>query len=77
MNKPLTSRLTSKGQATIPVEVRKALSLKEGDRVLFELKNGKASIRKAEKLDRAFRALAEAAFEEWNSPEDEAAFRDL
>lgn len=77
MNKPLTSRLTSKGQATIPIEVRKTLRLKEGDRVLFELKNGRVSIRKAEKLDRAFLALAEAAFDDWNSPDDEAAFRDL
>ncbi len=77
MNKPLMSRLTSKGQATIPVEVRKALRLKEGDRVVFEMKGGKVVVRKAEAMDRAFLALADAAFEEWNSPEDEAAFRDL
>ena len=77
MNKPLTSRLTSKGQATIPVEVRRALRLKEGDNVLFEIKKGKVTLRRAEALDRAFLKLAESAFEEWNSPEDEAAFRDL
>jgi AbrB family looped-hinge helix DNA binding protein len=77
MNKPLTSRLTSKGQATIPVEVRKALRLKEGDSVLFEMQKGKVTLRRAEALDRAFLKLAETAFEEWNSPEDEAAFRDL
>ncbi|MBS0276946.1 MAG: AbrB/MazE/SpoVT family DNA-binding domain-containing protein [Proteobacteria bacterium] len=77
MNKPLTSRLTSKGQATIPVEVRKVLRLKEGDSVLFEMQKGKVTLRRAEALDRAFLKLAETAFEEWNSPEDEAAFRDL
>ncbi len=77
MDKPLTSRLTSKGQATIPVEVRKALRLKEGDSVLFEMQKGKVTLRRAEALDRAFLKLAEAAFEEWNSPEDEAAFREL
>jgi AbrB family looped-hinge helix DNA binding protein len=77
MNKPLSSRLTSKGQATIPVEVRKALRLKEGDSVLFELDKGKVTLRRADPLDRAFLKLAESAFEEWNSPEDEAAFRDL
>jgi AbrB family looped-hinge helix DNA binding protein len=77
MNKPLTSRLTSKGQATIPVEVRKALRLKEGDSVMFEMDKGKVTLRRAEALDRAFLKLAESAFEEWNSPEDEAAFRDL
>ena len=77
MNKPLTSRLTSKGQATIPVEVRRALGLSEGDRVVFEVAEGRVSIRKAEQLDRAFLALADQAFADWSSPEDEAAFRDL
>ncbi len=77
MNKPFTSRLTSKGQATIPVEVRKALRLKEGDSVIFEMQKGKVTIRRAEALDRAFLKLAETTFEEWNSPEDEAAFREL
>jgi len=77
MTKPLLSRLTSKGQATIPAEVRKALRLAAGDRVAFEVKNGKVTLHKADVLDRAFLKLSEAAFEEWNSPEDEAAFRDL
>lgn len=77
MTKPLTSRLTSKGQATIPVEVRKMLRLKQGDRIQFEMSKGKVLLRRAEPLDRAFLKLGEAAFEEWNSPEDEAAFRDL
>jgi AbrB family looped-hinge helix DNA binding protein len=77
MTKPLLSRLTSKGQATIPAKVRKALRLAAGDRVAFEVKNGKVTLHKADVLDRAFLKLSEAAFEEWNSPEDEAAFRDL
>ncbi len=77
MNKPLSSRLTSKGQATIPVEIRNALRLKQGDTVLFELERGTVTLRRADTLDRAFLKLSEAAFEDWNSPEDEAAFREL
>lgn len=77
MNKPLLSRLTSKGQATIPAEVRHALRLRAGDRVAFDLKQGKVTLRRADSLDMAFLKLSEMAFEEWNSPEDEAAFRDL
>lgn len=77
MTKPLLSRLTSKGQATIPVEVRRALRLRAGDRVAFDLKNGKVTLTRADTLDAAFLKLSEIAFEEWNSPEDEAAFRDL
>jgi antitoxin PrlF len=77
MNKPLASRLTSKGQATIPIKIRRVLNLKEGDTVVFVLERGKVTLRRAEAIDRAFLKLSEAAFDEWNSPEDEAAFRDL
>lgn len=77
MTKPLASRLTSKGQTTIPLKIRQALRLKEGDMVVFALEQGKVTLRRAEAIDRAFLKLSEAAFEDWNSPEDEAAFRDL
>ena len=77
MNKPLTTRLTSKGQSTIPIEVRKALRLKEGDQLLFEVDKNKVTLRRAGTPDHAFLKLSETAFEEWNSPEDEAAFGDL
>ena len=77
MNKPLISRLTSKGQATIPADVRKALRLKPGDRVAFEIAGQKVTLRRVDPLDRAFMKLSEQAFTEWNSPEDEEAFRDL
>ena len=34
------ARVTTKGQVTIPVAVRKALDIEEGDDVLFELAEG-------------------------------------
>lgn len=77
MNRPLISRLTSKGQATIPADVRKALRLKPGDRVAFEIAGQKVTLRRVDPLDRAFMRLSEQAFTEWYSPEDEEAFRDL
>jgi antitoxin PrlF len=77
MDKPLLSRLTTKDQATIPVEVRRALRLQARDRVAFDIKNGKVTLKRADSLDAAFLRLSEIAFDEWNSPEDEAAFRDL
>jgi hypothetical protein len=36
-----------------------------------------AAPHRAEAPDRAFLRLAETAFEEWNNPQDEVAFRDL
>jgi AbrB family looped-hinge helix DNA binding protein len=77
ITKPLISRLTTKGQATIPAKIRNALRLAAGDRVAFELEDGRVTLRKVDVLDRAFLQLADAAFEDWNSAEDEAAFRDL
>ena len=41
------SRITSKGQVTIPIEIRKKLSLKEGDKVLFLEEEGKVYITNA------------------------------
>jgi antitoxin PrlF len=35
-----TATLTSKGQATIPIPVRKALSLGKGDQMLFRIHEG-------------------------------------
>jgi AbrB family looped-hinge helix DNA binding protein len=45
-----TTRLTSKGQVTIPVHVRRALGLKPRDRVAFSLEDGVATVRKAESV---------------------------
>jgi len=36
------ARITSKGQITIPIEIRKKLNVKEGDKILFfEEENGR------------------------------------
>lgn len=46
-----TSRLTSKGQATIPADVRAALGLKPGDSVEFRLNDaGEVVLRRAPTL---------------------------
>ena len=77
VTKPIVSRLTSKGQATIPVSVRRALNLKPGDRVAFEISGRRVTLRRVDPRDRAFLKLSEPAFSDWLSPEDEEAFRDL
>jgi len=39
------STVTSKGQVTIPKEVRRELGIRQGSRVVFSAKNGKAEMR--------------------------------
>jgi AbrB family looped-hinge helix DNA binding protein len=39
------STVTSKGQVTIPKEVRRALGIRQGSRIAFTTKNGKAELR--------------------------------
>ncbi len=73
-----SSRLTSKGQATVPALVRKKLNLKPGDTVIFEESPaGMVCLRKAEPLDLEFLSVLEKTLSEWNSENDEQAYRDL
>lgn len=44
------AKLTTKGQITIPVEIRKKLKVKAGDKVVFYEDNGRIFIENAEKL---------------------------
>ncbi len=40
------AKVTSKGQVTIPVEVRRALGIEEGDQLVFEVAGGYATVHK-------------------------------
>jgi AbrB family looped-hinge helix DNA binding protein len=74
----ITSKLTTKSQATIPERVRKYLNLKPGDSVAFEMReNNKVEIRKATPIDFEFAFALEGTLSEWFSSNDEEAYRDL
>lgn len=45
--------VTSKGQVTIPGELRRALNIKSGDKVAFELVNGEIRLRPAKSVVKA------------------------
>lgn len=61
------AKMTSKGQVTVPVEIRRKLNLKEGDKILFiESPTGQIIIDNASataiaKAQRAFAGAAQAA----------------
>lgn len=74
----VTSKLTTKSQATIPEKIRKILNLKPGDSVAFEMsENNKVVIRKATSIDLEFAQALEGTLSEWSSKNDEEAYCDL
>ena len=73
----VTSKVTSKYQATIPAIVRKALGIKHGDAVAFEIEDGVVTIRRAAGLDKEYADAIAATLSEWLGEHDEEAYRGL
>ncbi len=71
------SKLTSKFQATIPADVREKLGLVQGDVVVFRVLDGAVLLEKATPFDPEFSRYVSSTLSEWDSDEDEEAFRDL
>lgn len=77
MQARLITSVTQKGQATIPAKVREMLHIKPGDQVVFEILNGKITLRKAEPFDYEYHRSLSRSLLEWDSKEDDEAYRDL
>lgn len=72
------AKVTTKGQTTIPREIRAALKVKPGDLLAWDIAvNGRVEVRKIQKADVEYLRAAEGTLNEWNAPEDEEAYRDL
>jgi antitoxin PrlF len=71
------ARITSKGQMTIPRRVRQAANLAEGDVVTFAVEGETVTLRKLRSEDDAYLGGVQETLSEWNSAEDEDAWRDL
>jgi AbrB family looped-hinge helix DNA binding protein len=72
------SKLTSKFQATVPKIVRDTLHLKAKDQIIYEILEGDTVIiRRASALDKAYLKGLDHSLNEWNSSEDDEAYKDL
>jgi len=74
---PPSSTISSKGQVTVPIEVRHRLGLREGDRVEFVFEEGRTVLRPARTEKNPFTAYL-GAFPAFSSREEiNACTRDL
>lgn len=69
--------MTQKYQATIPAEVRRALRLKQGDTVQFEVAGARVTLKRQTAADRAHLKGMQATLGEWDSSFDDEAYGDL
>ncbi len=70
-------RLSSKGQVTIPRKVRDALGVRPGDTIAYEIEGDLVWLRRVDPCDADFHRALSGTLTEWESPEDEQAFRNL
>ena len=71
------ARIGTRGQTTIPKRVRAAANLNAGDTLAFEVQADHLIVRKMPVADDAYLRGLTHTLDEWNSPEDEEAWRDL
>ncbi len=71
------ARIGARGETTIPEQVRAAANLNVGDTLAFEVQADHLIVRKMPVVQDAYLHGLEHTLNEWNSPQDEEAWRDL
>jgi len=73
----IRSRISAKGQITLPKVVREAIGASPGDTVVYEVEGNAVRLRRIDPFDVEFHEALARTLDEWTSDEDEAAFGDL
>ena len=74
--KPVTARVSSKGQTTIPAEFRRKAGIGPHDSVAFAFENGQIVMTKVQPIDHAWNTGQSAMMGEWAN-EEENVYNDL
>ncbi|MCD6397997.1 MAG: type II toxin-antitoxin system PrlF family antitoxin [Spirochaetaceae bacterium] len=61
----ITSKITSKGQVTVPKRVRESLGIKVGDSIAYEVNEDNVVIRRIPKIDVEWANSIENTLTEW------------
>ena len=74
----MMSKVTSKGQVSLPKAVREKLGVRAGDFLVYEIEGSSIRVRKAEPFDLEWhRALSQTLAPEWDSAHDHENYDDL
>ena len=71
------SKVGVKYQATIPLEVREFLGVRQGDAVEYRIERGEVKVKRVTTPDSVYLAALEKTLTEWDSKADNDAFKDL
>jgi AbrB family looped-hinge helix DNA binding protein len=75
---PAISKITAKGQTTVPQEVRAALKSKPGDLIAWDVEpDGRVAVRRIQAADMEYLQAVQGTLSEWRTAEDERAYGDL
>ena len=71
------SKITARGQTTIPKRIRDEIGLNDSDVISFEVEDDHLIVRKVTRAQDDYLQGLSATLGEWASPEDEDAWRAL
>jgi len=72
------TKITAKGQTTVPREVRAALKSKPGDMIAWEVEaNGRVAVRRVQPLDIEYLKVVQGTLSKWQTAENEKAYAKL
>ena len=71
------SKISAKGQTTIPSKIRNKLGFGSGDTLVYEIKDESVLVRKVAETNDTYLSAISSTLEEWNSDEDNETWCDL
>ena len=75
---PAISKITAKGQTTVPQEIRAALNSKPGDLIAWDIEpDGRVAVRRIQPVDLEYLQAVQGTLSEWHTAEDEKAYGKL
>lgn len=69
--KTATSKISEKGQTTIPKEIRDALGIHSGDLIQYEVEGNVIKLRKLDAEENIWLKSIETTLEEWHGSDDD------